>query len=104
MDQINLLEAVPHDKFNLLSKEELIVFLKGQQVITIHQEKELVRLYKLLDLSTQQTLLLEDQYLLIRNKLFGKSSEKSPRTSEEKEKKDPEKKKKTRVLLPSCYG
>lgn len=98
MKQQCLFEPIPCDKFDLLSKEEVVSLVKGYEDLVqqvIQHNNELTA--KLLN-GEQKEFLLGEQLINIKNKLFGKSSEKSDKKSSgNKEKKPPRK----RVLLPS---
>lgn len=99
MTQNHLLETFPCDKYDLLSREEAIILYKGEQSIRKQLEAEVHRLSRLHDETKQRALLLEGLYVTIKNKFFGKSSEKSPKnpSGENEGNKTPLK----RVLLPS---
>ena len=98
MKQSQLFEPIPCDKYDLLSKEEMVSLVKGyedlvQQVIQ-HNNELTAKLFS----NEQKEFLLGEQLINIKNKLFGKSSEKSDKKSpSNKIKKDPRK----RILLPS---
>ena len=98
MKQELLFESIPADKYDLLSKEEMVSLVKGyedlvKQVIKRNNELE----EKILQ-GEQKSFLLNDQVIAIKNKLFGKSSEKSDKKSvRHRKNKEPRK----RVLLPS---
>ena len=98
MNQELLLKTIPNDKFDLLTKEEVIALYKASEDLlkqVIQNNNELTA--KLLQ-GEQKEFLIGEQLLIIKNKLFGKSSEKSEkRSSKNKTEKDPRK----RVLLPS---
>lgn len=99
MKQGDLFKPIPVERLALQSKEDLIEFIKLQQKVN---ETIIKRVYYLEALNAelhQKTLLIEDQYIVIKNKIFGKSSEKSPpqKESELNKSKTP----KQRVLLPS---
>ena len=88
----------PEDKLNLLSKEELIILLKGEHSLNKQLNQHIDGLHAKYLATEQKSFLLEEQNLIIKNKLFGKSSEKSDKKStSEKDKKDPKK----RILLSS---
>ena len=100
MEEQNLFDPVPVDRFQILSKEELVELCKQHQKIIAIVTKDNTRLRSLNEELKQKSLLIEDQYIIIKNKLFGKSSERSSKNSEGKangESKD----KKKKVLLPS---
>lgn len=104
MTQQELIAAeVPVEKFDLLSREELIQFAKLEQQYRIQLEQEVRRLRALHDETQQRSMLLEERYVTIKNKFYGKSSERRPRndaSSDGSGDSEP-KKKKVRVLLPS---
>lgn len=99
MNQENLFEPIPAEKFDLLSREDLVEWAKVQQRANENLLREVERLRALHKVLEQSTLLVEDQYIVLKGKYFGKSSEKSPKedTDDEKTKKVA----KTRVQLPS---
>lgn len=91
---------VPLEKFYLLSKEELIQFAKGEQNLRLQLQKDNARLRAQNEELKQRSFQIEDQLVTVKNKIFGKSSEKSARLgpgNEPLKKKSP----KSRVLLPS---
>jgi len=98
MDQQYLFEPIPCDKFDLLSKDEVVGLCKDQQdlikqIINRNQKLE-IKLFS----GEQKSFSLGEQLINIKNKFFGKSSEKSPKKeSKGKTKED----KKKRVRLPS---
>jgi transposase len=93
-----LLKTIPADKYDLLTKEEVVALAKGyedlvQQVIKHNNEL----MAKLLS-GEQKEFLLGEQLINIKHRLFGKSSEKSDKkSSSNKANKEPRK----RILLPS---
>ncbi|MGD9639617.1 MAG: IS66 family transposase [Alphaproteobacteria bacterium] len=96
--QQHLFELIPCDKLDLLTKEEVAEVAKAyldvihqQQAIIEKQNKELCK-------TEQKSFLLSEQVINIKNKFFGKSSERSDRTPvTSKKRKEP----RQRVLLPS---
>ena len=98
MDQQQLFKPIPCDKFDLLTKDEMATLLKGDQKIIEAQQKEIKRLQDLYLQSEQKSFFVEEKFILIRNKMFGRSSEKSDKAPKEPKAKKPPKK---RVLLPS---
>lgn len=100
MKQQYLFEPIPTEKFDLLTKEELIILLKGEQSIRIQMQKEVERLQGLKKELEQKSFLIEDQLINIKNKLFGKSSERFPKLIH-KNPTDKWKTKKAKVQLPS---
>jgi transposase len=97
MSQQYLLDPIPCDKFSVLTREELEIFAKEEQRIRLALQKENEELKKQRDQTEQKSLLIEGNYVLLKKKLFGKSSEKSSSESVEKEKKIP----RTKVQLTS---
>jgi len=94
----NILKEVPPEKFDILSREELLIFLKGEQKLRIHFEKENDRLRALTEELEQKTFFIEEKYIHIKNKFYGRSSEKEPRA---KKSSGHEKIKKKKIQLPS---
>jgi transposase len=93
-----LFESIPCDKYDLLSREDAIELAKGYADAIRQLQDKLEEQNKRLCQSEQVQFLLSELAINIKNKLFGKSSEKSPKkSSSDKPKKDPRK----RVLLPS---
>lgn len=97
MTQEELFAEVSVEKLSLLSKEELIEFFKLEQRLRIRTEKENRRLRALNEELKQKTFLVEEKYIHIKNKFYGRSSEKEPRRK--KASKGQEKKRK--IQLPS---
>ncbi len=98
MKQELLFKTIPADKYDLLSREEMITLVKGYENVIEQLQKTIEEQRKEAVSSEQTRFLLDEQILIINNKLFGKSSEKSKnKPSDKKDKKPPRK----RVLLPS---
>ena len=113
---LDVLKPVPIERLDILSKEELINFFKLEQSLRMRFEKEVVLLrneiaelkQERFDLGSindelrEKKFLVEEQYIILKNKLYGKSSERSPsdgdRFSSYKGKRGAKRK---RVLLPS---
>lgn len=98
MKQQHLFESIPCDKYDLLSKEEMVSLIKGyedlvKQVIKRNNEVEAMLLA-----GEQKSFLLNEQLINIKNKLFGRSSEKSDKKNSSNR---PSKESRKRVLLPS---
>jgi transposase len=96
----NLFDPIPTEKFDLLTREELVVLIKGEQSIRVQLQKENDRLRAVNHELKEKHLFLDEQFITIKNKLFGKSSERSEKTKSSKSNQD-NKDKKKRVLLPS---
>lgn len=93
-----LLKTIPADKYDLLTKEEVIALHKDTEDLLRQVIKHNNELTEKLLRGEQKEFLLGEQLINIKNKLFGKSSEKSDKKSpSNKPKKEPSK----RVLLPS---
>jgi transposase len=98
MEQQYLFEPIPCDKYDLLTKEEVIELHKGEQDLRRQMQNKFAELEEKLLAREQISFALGEQLINIKNKLFGKSSEKSGKErTEKKKKKDPRK----RVRLPS---
>lgn len=97
MKQELLFESIPADKYDLLTKAEMAILVKGYEDVIRQMQKKLEEQEKQILKSEQTQFLLSEQVLSIKNKLFGRSSEKSDKKSDRKKNKEPRK----RVLLPS---
>jgi transposase len=97
--QQNLFDPVPRSRLEMFSKEELIEFYEVQQRVVDTIIKDNERLRGLNQELEQKSFLIEEQFVTIKNKLFGKSSERSSRRSSDRDNSNKNKKKK--VLLPS---
>lgn len=100
----NPLEEVPAEKFARLTKEELIEFALLEQKVRIQFENEVIYLRALNEELKQKSFLFEEQYVTVKNKLFGRSSEKEPRSEDQEtsnEDANKKKPKKQKVQLPS---
>jgi transposase len=95
-----LFDPVPCDKFHLLTKEELIILYTGEEKMRLYFQKENAELKKQKDITEQKSFLIEEQLVIVKTKLFGKSSEKSPVTNKN-DKDQNSKNKKTKIQLPS---
>lgn len=74
-EQLNILDPVPMDRFQILSKDELITYIHGHQDLFNQVVKQNRRLELQIKKEQEQSLLLQEQFLLMRDKLFGRSSE-----------------------------
>jgi transposase len=98
MKQQYLFDPIPSDKYDLLSKEEIIQLHKDNENLIRQMRNHIEELHAKYLASEQISFLLEEQSIQIKHRLYGKSSEKSDKKSPvNKPKKDPRK----RVLLPS---
>jgi transposase len=92
-----LFAEVPVEKIDLLSRAELVELFKGEQKIRIKLEKEVKRLSALNEELKQKTFLVEEKYIHVKSKMYGRSSEKTPHKKSRKSGGD----KKKKVQLPS---
>lgn len=99
MNQQDLFAPVPVDRLQLLTREELERLVTLQQKALDQFSKENTRLHALNHELKQRSLLIDEQLITIKNKLFGKSSERSRKGSSGSGTSSENKKK--RVLLPS---
>jgi len=103
MNQGKLFESIPRHKFESLTKSELIEFSEAQARVIEQFKKEISKLQAEKENLEQQSLLVDDKYIFLKKRFFGRSTEKESIPVEElnleipKENKDP----KSRVLLPS---
>lgn len=99
MKQQYLFEPIPCEKYDLLTKDEVVALSKDQADLIKQILGDNKRLRMELIKDQQKSFSLGEQIINIKNKLFGRSSEKSPK----KDLKDKSKKKeaKKRVRLPS---
>lgn len=97
MDQQFLFEPIPNDKYDSLTKEELIILHKGEQDLIRQMQAHIKELYREITKGEQKSFSLGEQLFKIKNSIFGKSSEKSKINKNKKKKKEPKK----RVRLPS---
>lgn len=98
MDQEILFKTIPNDKYDLLTKEELIILYKGEQDLIKQMQNHIDQLHDKYTASEQKSFLLNEQTLNIRHRLFGKSSEQSNKKDKiKKARKKPRK----RIMLPS---
>lgn len=70
-----LFEQVPLHKFQTLTKEELIEYIHGQQDFNDKLQKEVSRLKEVERKASEKVILLGEQFVVLKNKFFGKSSE-----------------------------
>ena len=102
MKQSQIFDSIPRHKFESLTKLELIEFNEAQARVIKQFEKEVARLQAEKDKSGQQSLLVDDKYIFLKKKFFGRSSEKELASELDLQIPEyPQKTPKTRVLLPS---
>lgn len=101
MEQLDLLTTEERTKLDSLSREELVELVAFQQKWVQLIAEENKRLRALTSIPREQVLTLEDQVVLLRNRLFGKSSERRPDPPPPESKGGGKKKRASPVLLPS---
>lgn len=94
-----LFSEVPLEKLSLLSREELVLLFKGEQNLRLQLAQENKKLRDLHELLKQRSFIVEEQLVTIKNKLYGKSSERSRKSNTRSINSQANKKK--RILLPS---
>lgn len=98
-NQQNLFDPVPLERYQTLNKDELIVLLQGYEKVITTINKDNDRLRALNNELEQKNLFVDEQLITIKNKLFGKSSERSATSRAASSSSNKDKKKK--VQLPS---
>lgn len=102
MTQQELIFAeVPIEKFSLLTKEELIAYLKGEQSLRIQLQKDVENLRAFNAELSQKSYTVSELLITIKNKFFDKSSERTPKPEATGEARKKNKDKTKRVQLPS---
>lgn len=96
-----IFKEVSVEKFDSLTREELIWFARAEQKFRIQFQKENEHLRAKYEELRQKTILVEDKYIVIKNNFFGKSSERSPKKEESSYGSSDNKSKKVKVQLPS---
>lgn len=100
MEQQNLFDPVPRHRLEIFSKEEIIELLEAEQRLRIQIEKRAQRLEALNAELQQRSLLVDEQYITLKNKFFGKSSEREP-SQKDRDKSNKNRRNKKKVQLPS---
>ncbi len=98
VEQQNLFDSAPVERYQLLSREELINLARGYEKIITVINKDNDRLRAINNELEQKMLFVDEQFITIKNKLFGKSSERSGNSSSTS---GVNKDKKKKVQLPS---
>ncbi len=96
-----LFAEVSLDKLQQLSKEELIKFFKLEQQFRIQLQKENARLIARREELKQRSLWVDDQLITLKNKLYGKSSEREPSQEDKRKQANRNQNKKKKIQLPS---
>ena len=100
MTQAELFNPIKSTKFDSFSKSEIINLFEGEQELRIKLQKENERLRSLNPEFKQKSFLVNEQYVLLKSKVFGKSSEREPQ-QETKIKSKKSRIPKKKVQLPS---
>lgn len=101
MDQQELFKPVPRHKLESLTHEQMIEFMEVQQKVIEDIQKDNDRLKNLYEQLRQKKLRIEEQFITLKNKYFGKSSEKEPSNKDRQKNLDGQNKKNKKVQLPS---
>lgn len=104
MIQEYLFQPAPSHRLAQFSKEELIQFVEAQERVVSSIVSENQRLKARIEELKQRVLFVDEQYIVLKNKFFGKSSEREcTQAKDDNDNSDtPEKKnKKKKVQLPS---
>ena len=80
LTQQQLFEPDPIEKLALLSEKEKVEYIKAQAEVIKQITKHNKRLENLNEELKQKVINLDEQFITIKNKVFGKSSEKSKKT------------------------
>jgi transposase len=96
-----LQKKIPRDKLLHASREDLIEFIRLQQEVTEKMEKEVHRLRALNGELQQRSMFVNEQLIVLKNKFFGKSSERVPVKGGAGDSSRSQGPKLKRVLLPS---
>lgn len=100
VNQENLFDPIPRHRLESLTKGELIEFHECHQRVIESFQRHIQKLEALNAETKQRSLLVEDQFIVLKNKIFGRSSEKS-KSSDGGGTPSKKKASKSRVLLAS---
>jgi transposase len=75
---MDILRLIPDELILACTKRDLVGLLRGEQSIRMQMQEENDRLKAEKQALEEQVLEIEGQYVRIKNKIFGKSSERSP--------------------------
>jgi transposase len=98
-DQGLLFAPIPIEKTDILTREELVVLWKGEQDFRLQLQKDNARLRAIHEELKQRSLFLQEKYVTIKNKFYGRSSEREASSGGERDK-DPRSPRK-KIQLPS---
>lgn len=99
MIQESLFQPVPSHRLAQLTKEQLIEWSEAQAELIATFERKIKKLEAQADRDRQTILLIDEKYIVLRDKVFGKSSEREPSGADGEDR--PKKQKKKKVQLPS---
>ena len=77
MFQQLLFETIPCDKYDVMSKGNIVTLFKGAEKTIAHLRSELKRLSRESKSFKQKSFFVEEEVVFLRKKLFGKSTEKT---------------------------
>lgn len=100
MSQEILFEPIPADKLELIPREDLIRLFQYEQQIRLQLQGRVQHLESINSELEQKSFYIEEQYIVLKNKYFSKSSEKEP-APEDRQKAEKTRGKKKKVQLPS---
>lgn len=98
MKQDYLLKTIPVEKYDILTKEELVTLYEEELKTRNKLQKEIDKMRLELNKTGQKSLFLSEEYANIKRKVFGRSSEKSERPKDKKSRANQGSK---RSMLPS---
>lgn len=98
MIQEHLFKTIPCNKYDLLSRKDIVTLHQEEEKIRIKFQKENEKLRMQLDSLEVKQLELSEDYIAIKNMVFGKSSEQS---GKKRKKKTPPKERGKRTQIPS---
>lgn len=101
MEQNKLFETDLRHRLEGLTREQLIEFNQGQADIIVQYQKHILAIEAFNCELQQKTFFIEDQHIILKNKMFGKSSEKSANKENFSELKKPKAPGSRKILLPS---
>ena len=76
MSQQLLFETIPCDKYDLISRDELVTLYGGAEKVITYLKSELKRALEESQSFKQKSFFIEEEVLALKKKLFGRSSEK----------------------------
>ena len=78
-DQELLFKPIPCDKYDLLTKEEVVALHKDSEHLITQMQQYIKELHEEKLKAEQKSFLLGEITINIKHRIFGKSSEKSPK-------------------------